>query len=477
MLAREVWRFARFSAPEWGEALHYTLVDSAAAGGVRDGVLVGGEEHIEAHSGETSLAPTPIPAASAISSASPARAGGLCGGTPPGATSVASPTLFEVRRAKLASDLAHIGVPAGRTRWIGSLGELARSHESSSMDEMRNDQASAPHRVTGVILSNELIDALPAHVVQIVSDDTPHLAEVYVDLDAHGRFVERLDAPSSPHVAEYLDRFDIPWRAYGAGWRAEAPLAAEQWMREAADALGKGFLLTIDYGASARRLNTRDRRHGTLAVYSRHQFGGQPLAAPGQQDITAHVNFSALARAGCEQGYRGPRATRRRAAFLRRLGVVEAARMLGQRFYPAADSERQSDHWAGRCSLRRRMLESNGGDAGLDLRGLGGFRVLVQQRGVPNAGHLLTENGQNFRFFFGDEWPLAIPHAMMRFTPMKLSALALGHHGVYRRGAPPLDAPGFQLGEKSRAFAADDASLDGAFRGTSRPRRRHLASI
>ncbi len=53
LLAREVWRFARFSAPEWGEALHYTLVDSAAAGGVRDGFLVGGEEHIEAYSGET----------------------------------------------------------------------------------------------------------------------------------------------------------------------------------------------------------------------------------------------------------------------------------------------------------------------------------------------------------------------------------------------------------------------------------------
>ncbi len=284
-------------------------------------------------------------------------------------------------------ELARIGVPAGRTRWIGSLEDLERGPQSSSVDKMRNGQASAPHRVTGVILSNELIDALPAHVVQVVGDDTPRLAEVYVDLDAHGRFVERLDAPSSPQVTEYLDRFDIPWRTYGAGWRAEVNLAAEQWMREAADALGQGFLLTIDYGASARRLYTRDRRHGTLAVYSRHQFGDRPLAAPGQQDITAHVNFSALARAGCEQGIAVAGYTTQ-GAFLRRLGVVEVARMLGQRLYPAADSERQSDRGQA-AVLRRKMLESAAATL-LDPRGLGGFRVLAQWRGAPQAEHALT---------------------------------------------------------------------------------------
>ncbi len=102
---------------------------------------------------------------------------------------------------------------------------------------------------------------------------------------------------------------------------------------------------------------------------------------------TAHVNFSALARAGCEQGIAVAGYTTQ-GTFLRRLGVVEAARMLGQRFYPAADSERQSDHGQA-ALLRRRMLESTAATL-LDPRGLGGFRVLVQQRGVPNAGHLLT---------------------------------------------------------------------------------------
>jgi len=144
---------------------------------------------------------------------------------------------------------------------------------------------------------------------------------------------------------------------------------------------------TIDYGASARKLYTRDRRHGTLAVYARHQFGDRPLASPGQQDITTHVNFSSLARTGHEQGLAVAGYTTQ-GAFLRRLGVVEVARMLGLRVYPEADSERQSDHGQA-ALLRRRMLESAAATL-LDPRGLGGFRVLVQQRGVPNAKHEIT---------------------------------------------------------------------------------------
>jgi SAM-dependent MidA family methyltransferase len=269
-------------------------------------------------------------------------------------------------------------------RWAGSLREARGESDRSGVDE---GAATGVRGITGVILSNELIDALPVHLVQVVDDTSPRLAEVYVDVDPRGGFIEQLEPPSSPAVAEYLGRFNIPWRTYGAGWRAEVNLAAEQWMREATCMLDMGFVLTIDYGASARRFYTRDRRHGTLAVYSRHQFGDRPLAAPGRQDITAHVNFSALARVGCEQGLAVAGYTTQ-SKFLRRLGVVEAARMLGQQFYPEADSERQSDHGQA-AVLRRRMLESAAATL-LAPRGLGGFRVLVQQRGEPNARHELT---------------------------------------------------------------------------------------
>jgi SAM-dependent MidA family methyltransferase len=329
MLAREVWRFARFSAPEWGEALRYTLVDQAT------------------YAGETRLAPTLM------------------------AADGSEPSLFGARRERLAAELARLAVPDGAVRWVGSLANL--NTESN--------------QIIGVIVSNELLDALPVHLVEVVGGARPALAEVYVALDASGRLVERLDAPSSPEVAAYLDRFGVPWRGFGDGWRAEIGLAAEAWMREATGLLQRGFVLSIDYGASARRLYTRVRRRGTLAVYSRHQFGDRPLLAPGRQDITAHVNFSALARAGREQGLRVAGYTTQ-TAFLTALGVREAAAALGQQLYPAADTARATER--GQADLlRRRMLESAEATL-LDPRGLGGFRVLVQQRGMPAAKRRLS---------------------------------------------------------------------------------------
>lgn len=405
LLAREVWRFAKYAAPEWGEALRYTLVDQAAQ--------------------------ADRPASS----------------------------LFEARRERLAAELVRLGVPVGRVRWVGSLAEapgdlnaegaevtprtqreetqrtqrsaafrkgdlrkggqgadkdqgdageeqvssdsrsrplrpLASSASQSPSSSASSASASAPSAlksgsaVIGVIVSNELLDALPVHIVEVVQDQggSPALAEVYVALDASGRLVERLDAPSSPEVAAYLDRFGVPWRTYGAGWRAEIGLAAEAWIHEAAGLLEHGFILSIDYGAAARRLYTRDRRRGTLAVYARHQFGDRPLVAPGQRDITAHVNFSALAQAGREQGLRVAGYTTQ-AAFLGSLGVREAAEALGKQLYPAADTERQTER--GQADLlRRRMLESAAATL-FDPHGLGSFSVLIQQRGVLQARHAL----------------------------------------------------------------------------------------
>src|SRR5258708_30898105 len=73
-------------------------------------------------------------------------------------------------------------------------------------------------------------------------------------------------------------------------------------MREIGATLRCGFVLTIDYGDTARRLYTPDRRRGTLAVYARQQRGERPLERPGRQDLTAHVNFTALVEAGRPSG-------------------------------------------------------------------------------------------------------------------------------------------------------------------------------
>jgi SAM-dependent MidA family methyltransferase len=141
--------------------------------------------------------------------------------------------------------------------------------------------------------------------------------------------------------------------------------------------LARGFLLTIDYGVTARRLYRRDRRRGTLAVYARHQFLDRPLESPGTRDLTAHVNFSALARAGsaaglCVAGYTT------QAAFLTGLGAREEIVARGARLYPAADTERQSDR--GQADLLRRRSFEAAASVLFDPRGLGGFRVLTQAR-------------------------------------------------------------------------------------------------
>ena len=269
--------------------------------------------------------------------------------------------LRAARAQRLAQELARIPAPAEGVRWLGDLAEVTGGQAGT---------------LTGCVVSNELVDALPVHVVEARGGA---LAEVYVTLSADGQGLEeRLDAPSSARVANYLDRASVPWRRYPNGWRAEVCLAAEDWMDTAADALGRGFVMTVDYGDTARRLYTPDRRHGTLLAYTHHRLSERPLVNPGSQDLTAHVNFSALARAGRARGLRAGRLTTQ-AAFLRGLGLREEAEALARRLFPYAESERHTDR--GQADYLRRAALLNAVATLLDPNGLGGFRVLVQWRG------------------------------------------------------------------------------------------------
>lgn len=275
--------------------------------------------------------------------------------------------LRAAREERLAKSLAALGAPEGATRWISDFGAAA-----------------AARSLVGCILSNELVDALPVHRVE---KRDGMLAEIYVRMDAKsGRLVEELGLPSSPAVAEYLDAYHVPWRTYPEGWQAEVCPAAVGWMRRVGPVVRRGFVVTIDYGDTARRLYTPQRRRGTLMVYARHQVGERPLAQPGQQDLTAHVNFSALLAAGRDAGLRLAGLTPQ-ADFLRRLGIREEAAALAARLYPAADTERHTDR--GQADYLRRSALRSAVATLLDPYGLGGFRVLIQQRGIPGAGKRL----------------------------------------------------------------------------------------
>jgi len=85
------------------------------------------------------------------------------------------------------------------------------------------------------------------------------------------------------------------------GYRTEINLPASEWMKQVAQRLDRGFVLTIDYGHSQQDLYRSDRKHGTFLCYSRQSVNEDPFLRVGEQDMTAHVDFSSLAAAGEEQ--------------------------------------------------------------------------------------------------------------------------------------------------------------------------------
>jgi len=133
-----------------------------------------------------------------------------------------------------------------------------------------------------IVFANEFFDALPVEVVD---------ARGAVRLEARaGRLLEAF-APPSAEVLEYLDRYAVHPEA---GERVEAGLEAMRWMAKLAARVRRGFAVFVDYGYTREEL-LAGRHRGTVMAYRGHTASADPYAAPGEQDLTAHVNFSALA--------------------------------------------------------------------------------------------------------------------------------------------------------------------------------------
>jgi SAM-dependent MidA family methyltransferase len=159
-----------------------------------------------------------------------------------------------------------------------------------------------------IIFANEFFDALP---VEIVSDR----GQLHVGAE-NGRFVEVFQPPS-PEVHEFLDRYGVrPER----GERVEACPEALPWMKTLARIMRRGFAVLIDYGYT-RDEQLAGRHRDTLMTYRQHSAGTNPYEAPGEQDITAHVNFTALMESGKTSGF-DPLALVTQAQFL--MGIGEA---------------------------------------------------------------------------------------------------------------------------------------------------------
>ncbi|MCI0469749.1 MAG: SAM-dependent methyltransferase [Nitrospirae bacterium] len=147
--------------------------------------------------------------------------------------------------------------------------------------------------INGCFLSNELPDAFPVRLVVKDGD----LKEVFVSVK-DGDFVE-VTAPLSEDVKRCLgDRIALLPDRY----RTEVNLKVRDWLNDISPKLLNGFILTIDYGYPADEYYSEERDRGTLLCYHRHRVNENPYQNIGEQDITAHLNFSSLKQWGDELG-------------------------------------------------------------------------------------------------------------------------------------------------------------------------------
>jgi len=227
--------------------------------------------------------------------------------------------------------------------------------------------------ITGCFFSNELVDALPVHRVVLESQQ---LREIYVqvrrDDSGAAQLQEVIDQPSTERLAAYFDLIGIeltPGR-YPEGYLSEVNLAALDWLQEVAARLERGYLLTIDYGYSAAQYYSPARSQGTLQCYYQHAFHNNPYIHIGRQDLTAHVDFTALERWGERCGLETLGFTQQ-GLFLMALG-------LGDRL---VENNRGEQATSAMDVIRRRealhLL--------INPMGLGGFGVLIQTKGMEAA--------------------------------------------------------------------------------------------
>jgi SAM-dependent MidA family methyltransferase len=223
-----------------------------------------------------------------------------------------------------------------------------------------SSQAELPGTIpSGCIFSNEFFDALPVHRLMRQGGE---LGEIFVGWKEDA-FVEVLEPTSTPRLAAYFRSQGI---ALCEGQQAEAGVAAMEWMENAGRRLQRGFVLTVDYGHEAAELYNERHQRGTLLAYSRHRADEDFYAAPGEQDLTAHVNFTALLAAGERSG-------------LQRTGCVSQSRFLlawGRQndFSDLFDEEQtEVERLRARLLLKTLIFPEGMGET---------FRVLVQHKGV-----------------------------------------------------------------------------------------------
>jgi SAM-dependent MidA family methyltransferase len=216
-----------------------------------------------------------------------------------------------------------------------------------------------------MVLANEVLDAMPISRFKVTQNG---VNELYVAWENQG-FVWQ-EQPASASLRERVEPLGL-----APGYTSEINLRAEAWVRRVAGSLEQGAMLLIDYGYPRAEFYHPQRAQGTLMCHYRHQAHDDPLQLAGLQDITAHVDFSAIAEAGVDAG-------------LTLLGYTsQAAFLLGcglEQIVAASDPDDVRAHLALTQQIKKLTLPHEMGEL---------FKVLALGRGVrePLPGFTLQD--------------------------------------------------------------------------------------
>jgi SAM-dependent MidA family methyltransferase len=228
--------------------------------------------------------------------------------------------------------------------------------------------------LVGCVFGNELIDALPVHQVTV---HVGQLKEVYVSCSAEQQLREQIAELSTTKLQQYFELANIQIGDYADGYRTEVNLAALDLIQTITQKMRCGYLLLIDYGYNADRYYNPMRDQGTLQCYYQHRHHNDPYIHIGNQDLTAHVDFSSLMRQGSAMGLQQMGLTKQ-GLFLMALG-------LSDRLAQITNTSITNQNTDGMAIIQQRQALHQL----IDPTGLGGFGVLIQGKGLSPEQMLL----------------------------------------------------------------------------------------
>ena len=162
-----------------------------------------------------------------------------------------------------------------------------------------------PESFAGVVVANELLDAMPVQLFEWQADAGAELQEMGVTwVDGQFAWAPRpADAVLTETVTALRNRLGPEGAQWHSPYRSEICPAQQAWMRTLADCMTAGVVMLLDYGFAAPEYYHPQRDQGTLMCHYRHRSHADPFLWPGLSDITAHVDFTALARAATAEGF------------------------------------------------------------------------------------------------------------------------------------------------------------------------------